>query len=79
MTDEKRTFIHTNISNPKAWDVISRSADILTLNKVVFNLAERVKKLEDALLKVVELSMIMEDRIMVLEAKLEPAKPSDMN
>lgn len=79
MSDDNNKLLWSNVSHPKEWNVISRSADILTLNKVVFNLAERVKKLEDTLLKVVELSMIMEETVAILEAKLEPPKPGEMN
>jgi hypothetical protein len=78
MADEKREF-GTSISNPKAWEVISKNADILTLNRVVFNLAERVKVLEDTMVQVVRLNMLMEQSLHALENRVNPPDEDTLN
>ena len=61
------------------WKPTDKPYDIITLNKVTFNLADRVQRMEDAMINIVRLQLFLEESISVLEAKMDPPRESEIN
>ena len=54
-------------------------SDIQMLNRIVYNLAQRIIKLEDTMLQVLSLQVVLEESITALERKLEPQGANEVN